>query len=303
MERLSIVGGKALKGTVSIGGCKNAGVAIIPAALLSRGECIIENLPRIDDIISYIDILKYMGVDCEFTDNNTLKIDSSNVRAVPSDSEAVKKIRASYYLVGVNLGLFGNAEVALPGGCNLGARPYDLHIKGFKALGSDVLVEYGMFKAHADKLCGATIYLDAASVGATINLMLAAVIADGVTVIENAAREPHIVDTANFLNILGAKIKGAGTNRIKIIGVPKLNGGKSYSIIPDQIEAGTFMIAAAATGGDVVVENIIPQHMESVSAKLIEMNCDVTYGDDWIRVCAEGKKLNAINIKAMYYPG
>ncbi|GHV41152.1 UDP-N-acetylglucosamine 1-carboxyvinyltransferase 2 [Clostridia bacterium] len=303
MGRLVITGGKPLIGEVTVSGSKNAAVAIIPAAILAKGECIIENLPKIDDIVSYIESLKNMGVTCEFVDEHTLKIDSTNVRSICSDSEAVKKIRASYYLVGVNLGLFNKAEVALPGGCNLGTRPYDLHLKGFAALGAAVDVKHGKITAFADKLTGSVIYLDTASVGATINIMLAAVLADGSTVIENAAKEPHIVDTANFLSMLGANIKGAGTSTIKITGVQSLSGGKTYAVIPDQIEAGTFMIAAAVTGGSVKVTNIIPQHMDSLSAKLSEMNCEVTSGDNWIKVDATKRPITAVNLKTMVYPG
>jgi len=301
MEQLVITGGNRLCGEVSIKGFKNAALAIIPATICARSECIIDNLPEIDDIRFYIDTLAEMNVECKYIDSNTLRIDSTNIKNVCADFESVKKIRASYYMLGALLGVFKQAEVALPGGCNLGSRPIDYHIKGFEALGAEVSVEHGIIRVKADKLTGSTIYLDFASVGATINIMLAAVFATGVTVIENAAKEPHIVDVANFLNILGAKVKGAGTDIIKITGVKNLHGGQ-YTIVPDQIEAGTFMIAAAATGGDITVTNIIPKHMDSLSAKLGEMGCKITEGDDFIRVVAD-KPLKATSVKTMCYPG
>ncbi len=301
MDKLVITGQKRLSGEVMISGAKNAAVAVIPAAIMSNDICIIENLPCIEDIECLVEILTNMGAECEFIEKQTLKIDSRNFKNIPANYEAVKKIRASYYLLGAMLGRFKEAEVAWPGGCNFGGRPIDQHIKGFEALGAEVKVENGMIKAKADKLVGNNIYLDMASVGATINIMLAAVFAEGKTVIENAAKEPHVVDTANFLNIMGANIKGAGTDVIRIEGVEELHGS-SYTIIPDQIEAGTYMIAGAITGGDVKVKNIIPKHMESLSAKLSEMGAEIEEGDDWIRVKTK-IPLKGVNVKTMYYPG
>jgi len=301
MKHFVITGGKKLCGDVYISGSKNAALAIIPAAVCSRDVCLIENLPDISDVYSYIDVLSKLGVRCELINKHTVRIDSTNINSYIADYESVKKIRGSYYLLGVLLGLFNKAEVAMPGGCNFGARPIDLHIKGFEALGAKVTIEHGMVKAEADKLRGANIYLDIASVGATINIMLAAIFAEGTTVIENSAKEPHIVDVANFLNSLGANIRGAGTDVIRINGAKKLHGSE-YTIIPDQIETGTFMIAGAITGGDVTVANIIPKHMESLSAKLREMNCKVTEGDDYIRVCSDGN-FTATHVKTIYYPG
>jgi len=301
MEQFIIKGKKPLKGEVHISGAKNAAVAIIPAALCADGVCVIDNLPNIQDVTSLIGAMSRLGVICSRVDDHTLRIDTRNVHSTRAVSESISKMRASYYIAGALLGRFKKVECALPGGCNFGSRPIDLHIKGFEALGATVQLEHGVLKAEAEKLVGAPIYLDIASVGATINIMLTAVYAEGTTTIENAAKEPHIVDTANFLNMLGANIKGAGTDVIRIVGVEKLRGCE-YTIIPDQIEAGTYMIAAAASGGDVVVNNLIPKHMDSLSAKLSEMNCDVTEGDDSIRVRAD-KPLNAVNVKTMYYPG
>jgi len=261
----------------------------------------LENLPDIDDVTSYYRALAKIGAKCEFKDRHTLVIDSHPINSYTAVCENIKKIRASYYLVGAFLGRFGRAEVLMPGGCNLGTRPIDYHVKGFEALGAKVVIENGIIKATAEELKGAHIYLDFASVGATVNIMLAAIYAKGVTTIENAAKEPHVVDCANFLNKLGARIKGAGTNVIKITGVKELSGGE-YTLIPDQIEAGTYMIAAAATRGDVTIKNIIPIHMDSVSAKLQEMNCKIHDGGDFIRV--EGpERLSAVNVKSMVYPG
>lgn len=301
MEHLIISGQKKLSGEVFISGAKNAAVAVIPAAIMSQGVCTIENLPSIEDVTSLVDTLDKIGAKCEFKNDNTLYIDSTNVNQFCATYDSVKKIRASYYLMGALLGRFKKAEVAMPGGCNFGTRPIDQHIRGFEALGANVKIEHGMVKIYADKLIGNHIYLDVVSVGATINIMLAAAMAEGVTVIENAAKEPHIVDTANFLNMIGANIKGAGTDVIRIVGVEKLHGAE-YMIIPDQIEAGTYMIAAAIAGGDVTVKNIIPKHMDSLSAKLQEMNCKIYEGDDYIRVVSDGN-LNSANIKTMAYPG
>lgn len=301
MSRLIINGQKKLEGHVYISGAKNAAVAIIPAAIISNDICVIENLPVIEDVIILSKAIEKIGASCEFRDEHTLIIDSRNIKSCYAAYDSIKKIRASYYLLGALLGRFKKAEVALPGGCNFGVRPIDQHIKGFEALGAKVTVEHGMIKAIASKLVGANIFLDVVSVGATINIMLAAVFAQGTTIIENAAKEPHVVDTANFLNMMGAKIKGAGTDVIRILGVENLHGAQ-YSIIPDQIEAGTYMISAAITHGDVTVHNIIPKHMDSLSAKLREMNCNVDEGDDFIRVIAKDK-LSSSNIKTMTYPG
>ena len=303
MEKIIINGRKPLKGDIYISGAKNAAVAILPAALLIDGSCRIENLPDIRDTRILEDTLTQLGAKVIFEDRNTVLIDSSGVNSHIASYEMIKSMRASYYLLGALLGRFGKAEVALPGGCNFGHRPIDQHIKGFEALGAKVSVEGGMIKLSADKLTGSQIYLDVISVGATINLMLAAVTAEGTTVIENAAKEPHIVDTANFLNAAGADIKGAGTDVIKIRGVEKLKGGQVHSIIPDMIEAGTFMIASAATDGDVTVKNIIPKHMESLSAKLQEMNINIEEGDDWIRVTGGNGTIRKANIKTLPYPG
>ena len=301
MEQLIINGGKTLKGTVNISGAKNAALAILPAVILAEGVSVIDNLPNIDDMAHLVEILENLGAVCTFIDENTLKIDSTGINKYRATYGSVKKIRASYYLLGALLGRFGVAEVAMPGGCNFGQRPTDLHIKGFKALGASADLKNGMNKLRADKLQGANIYLDVVSVGATINIMLAATRAEGLTVLENAAREPHVVDTANFLNMMGANIKGAGTDTIRITGVEKLSG-VNYTIIPDQIEAGTYMIAAAMTGGDITVNSIIPTHMDPLTAKLVEMGCAVTQGDDYIRVVAP-EKLQATNVKTRAYPG
>lgn len=302
MEKIVIHGQKALHGDVFISGAKNAAVAVVPAALLIEGTCRIENLPDIRDTRVLEDTLVQLGAVVTYEDNNTVLIDSSNINSCTASYDMIKSMRASYYLLGALLGRFGKAEVALPGGCDFGYRPMDQHIKGFEAMGASVTIEHGMIKLSADKLVGSQIYLDVVSVGATINLILAAVKAEGTTTIENAAKEPHIVDVVNFLNAAGANIKGAGTDVIKVKGVEKLDGSPVHSIIPDMVEAGTFMIAAAATGGDVTVKNIIPKHMESLTAKLIEMNVNVIEGEDWIRVVG-GDALQKANIKTLPYPG
>ena len=303
MSQIIVNGQKKLSGEVLISGAKNAAVAIIPAAIVSNDICVIENLPIIEDVIILSETLKKIGAKCEFKDNNhSLVIDSRGINSYYAGYEFIKKIRASYYLLGAMLGRFKRAEVAMPGGCDFGIRPIDQHIKGLKALGAKIAIEHGMIKASADKLIGTNIFLDVTSVGATINIMLAAVFAEGVTVIENAAKEPHVVDTANFLNMLGAKIKGAGTGMIRIYGVKNLHGAE-YPIIPDQIEAGTYMIAAAITNGNVTVNNIIPKHLDSLTAKLREMNCQIKEGGDFISVVAGPGKLKAVNIKTMTYPG
>lgn len=301
MDKLVITGQKRLHGEVMISGAKNAAVAIIPAAIMANDICIIENLPRIEDVECLVETMTNVGVECSFLDEHTLRIDSRNITNFAATYEAVKRMRASYYLLGAFLGRFKKAEVAMPGGCNFGSRPIDQHIKGFEALGASVRIEHGMIIANADKLVGTTVYLDVVSVGATINIMLASVFAEGTTTIENAAKEPHIVDTANFLNSMGANIKGAGTDVIRIAGVDKLHGS-TYMIIPDQIEAGTYMIAGAITGGDIKVRNIIPKHMESLTAKLTEMGAEIQEGDDWINIRAN-IPLKSVSIKTMAYPG
>ncbi len=302
MEKIVINGRRPLNGEVYVSGAKNAAVAVVPAALLIEGSCRIENVPDIKDTKILEETLSRLGAGITFEDKNTILIDSSGVNTYKASYEMIKSMRASYYLLGALLGRFGRAEVALPGGCDFGFRPMDQHIKGFEAMGAQVMIEHGIIKLSAEKLVGSQIYLDVVSVGATINLMLAAVRAEGTTTIENAAKEPHVVDVANFLNASGANIKGAGTDVIKIKGVQRLKGGAVHSIIPDMVEAGTFMIAAAATYGDVTVRNLIPKHMESLSAKLVEMNINIIEGEDWIRVAGDKKLLKA-NIKTLPYPG
>ena len=302
MDKLVIKGQNKLKGEVIISGAKNAAVAIIPAAIMADDVYIIENLPYIEDVKCLFATLSKMGAKCEYIDKHTLRIDSRNLENVSVTFEEVRKMRASYYLLGALLARYKKAEVAMPGGCNFGTRPIDLHLAGFAALGANVEVKGDIVKVEAEKLTGTSIYMDTVSVGATINIMLAATMAEGTTVIENAAREPHIVDAANFLNMMGAKIKGAGTDVIRIVGVEKLHGAQ-YTIIPDQIEAGTYMIAAAVTRGDVWVRNIIPKHMDSLSAKLIEIGVGVEESDDAIRIYSTGKEFKGTNVKTMAYPG
>ncbi|NLK69192.1 MAG: UDP-N-acetylglucosamine 1-carboxyvinyltransferase [Clostridiaceae bacterium] len=302
MEKLVINGLKRLKGEVSISGAKNAAVAILPAAILSDGICIIENVPDILDISILKNILHEIGAKITRINETSIQIDASGINSYTATNKEIGQLRASYYLMGALLGRFKKAVVTFPGGCDFGVRPIDQHIKGFEALGAKVEIEHGKVIINASKLVGAPVYLDVVSVGATINIMLAAVKAEGVTTIENAAKEPHIVDLANFLNAMGADIKGAGTDVIKIKGKRELKGGHTYTIIPDQIEAGTFMIAAAATRGDVLIKNIIPKHMESLTAKLQEMRVKVDSYDDSIRVsCRE--KIQKVNIKTLPYPG
>ncbi|MDO5516924.1 MAG: UDP-N-acetylglucosamine 1-carboxyvinyltransferase [Clostridium sp.] len=302
MERLVINGGNLLKGTVDINGAKNAAVAILPAAIMaSEGKCRIDNIPDIEDVHCLERILKSLGCDIVKIDNNTLEIDSMNVDNFDACTEDVRRMRASYYFIGALLSRFKRARVVLPGGCAIGVRPIDQHIKGFEALGAEVVIEHGAVNVKAEKLIGANIFFDVVSVGATINVMIAATLAEGMTTLENVAKEPHVVDVANFLNSMGADIKGAGTDVIRIKGVEKLKGC-AYSVVPDQIEAGTFMIAAAATKGDVYVRNVIPKHLESITAKLIEMGVTIEEGDDCIRVCVD-KPLKGVNIKTTPYPG
>ena len=303
MARYEIKGGNPLNGTVTISGAKNAAVAILPATLLVNGKCRIENVPYISDIQAMSHILHRMGAKITCPERHVLEIDCSEVRCTEPDAELVRKMRASYYLMGALLGRFGHAHVALPGGCNFASRPIDQHIKGFLALGADVddTDEYVALQPGEEGLQGGRISLDMASVGATVNIMLAATLIEGITVIENAAKEPHIVDLANFLNTMGARISGAGTDTIKIRGVRELKGG-TYTIIPDQIEAGTYMAAVTAAGGNVLVQNVIPKHMECISTKLQEMGARVIHYDDAIRVIRTGK-LRRSTVKTRPYPG
>ena len=301
MAQYIMNGGSPLVGEVAIGGAKNAALGILAAAIMTDEDVYIENLPDVKDINVMLEAIKAIGASVERLDRHSVRINASSVKDVLVDDEFIRKIRASYYFIGALLGKYRSAEVALPGGCNIGSRPIDLHLKGFKALGAEIDIESGRVKAHAIDLVAADIYLDTVSVGATINIMMAASLAEGRTVIENAAKEPHIVDVANFLNSMGADIKGAGTDVIRINGVKSLHGSR-YSIIPDQIEAGTFMCAAAITKGDITVKNIIPKHMEAISAKLMEMGCEVVEFDDAIRVIAKNNQ-KATNIKTLPYPG
>ena len=304
MTKYIVQGGKPLFGEVEISGAKNAAVAIIPAALLVDGVCRIENIPQISDVTMSLKILEQLGAGIRSINPHTVEIDCTHIHTTRTSYELSRKIRASYYLIGALLGRFGQAEVAMPGGCNFGGvRPIDQHVKGFTALGAKVVVEGGFIhaSAKAGHLKGANIYLDVVSVGATMNIMMAAVMAEGNTVIENAAKEPHIVDLANFLNSMGANIRGAGTDTIKIRGVERLTGG-SYAIIPDQIEAGTYMAAVAAAGGQVLVKNIIPKHMDCITAKLVEMGVEVEEKEDTLLV-RRTERLQKANIKTLPYPG
>ncbi len=303
MTKYIVQGGKPLFGEVEISGAKNAAVAIIPAALLVDGVCRIENLPQISDVTMSLKILEHLGAQIRTVNRHTVEIDCSHIHSTRTPYELARKIRASYYLIGALLGRFGKAEVTMPGGCNFGVRPIDQHIKGFTTLGAKVVVESGFIYAStaSGRLRGAHVYLDVVSVGATMNIMIAAAMAEGNTVIENAAREPHIVDLANFLNSMGANIRGAGTDTIKIRGVDRLRGG-SYAIIPDQIEAGTYMAAVAATGGQILIKNIIPKHMDCITAKLVEMGVEVEENEDTLLVRRNGP-LQKANVKTMPYPG
>ncbi len=301
MDNFVINGGHELFGEVNISGAKNAAVAIIPAALLAEDTVRIENIPKISDVQLIIEILSRMGAEIKVVNKNTLDINTTNITYQSIPYELTSHFRASYYLIGAMLGRFSKADVALPGGCDFGVRPIDQHVKGFKMLGAQVEIIDGVVCAKADKLVGTPVYMDVVSVGATINIMLAAVKARGLTVIENAAKEPHIVDLANFLNSMGADVRGAGTDVIKIRGVEKMHGC-TYSIIPDQIEAGTYMVAAAACGGDVLVKNVIPKHLESITAKLEEAGAEVIEYDDAVRV-TRFKELTKCNVKTMPHPG
>ena len=301
MEEYIIKGGRPLVGEVAIGGAKNAALGILAAAVMTDETVTIENLPDVRDINVLLQAIQGIGAYVERVDRHTVKINGSNIGSVNIDYEFIRKIRASYYLLGALLGKYKTAQVALPGGCNIGSRPIDQHIKGFRALGAKVTVDQGAINAKAKRLIGNHIYLDVVSVGATINIMMASCMAEGRTIIENAAKEPHIVDVANFLNSMGASIKGAGTDVIRITGVSRLHG-TVYSIVPDQIEAGTFMVAAAATKGDVLLKNVIPKHLEAISAKLIEIGAEVEEFDDAVRVIAK-KRLGSTHVKTLPYPG
>lgn len=301
MDQYVIKGGIPLVGEVEIGGAKNAALAILAAAIMTDETVTVENLPNVRDTNVLLQAMEEIGARVERLDYHTVKINSSGIGSYSVDYEYIKRIRASYYLLGAMLGKYKRAEVPLPGGCNIGSRPIDQHLKGFKALGADVKIEYGFIVAEAEHLRGSHIYLDVVSVGATINIMMAASMAEGNTVIENAAKEPHVVDVANFLNSMGANIKGAGTDVIRIKGVEHLHATE-YSIIPDQIEAGTFMFAAAVTKGDVTVKNVIPKHLEATTSKLLEIGCEIEELDDAVRVvCAKG--LKPTNVKTLPYPG
>ena len=302
MEKLVINGRRVLKGSVDINGAKNSAVAILPAAIMSsEGKCIIDNVPDIEDVHCLERILTSLGCTVNKLDNNTLEIDATDVTRVEACTSDVRRMRASYYFIGALLSRFKKAKVELPGGCPIGVRPIDQHIKGFEALGAKVTIEHGAVTVEAEKLHGANIFFDVVTVGATINVMIAATLAEGTTILENVAKEPHVVDVANFLNSMGADIKGAGTDVIRIKGVEKLTGC-NYSVIPDQIEAGTFMIAAVATKGDVTIKNIIPKHLEPIAAKLTEMGAIVEEGDDSVRVYVDGD-LKGVNVKTAPYPG
>ena len=296
-----ISGGVSLKGEVEISGAKNAAVAIIPATILSDGPCVIENIPSISDVSMIIRILYEMGAQVRMINKSTIEIDTTRITNPVVPYEMVRHMRASYYLLGALLGKFKNARVAMPGGCDFGVRPIDQHLKGFKSLGADYEIDHGMIDVHAESLIGSQIYFDMVTVGATINVMLAAVRAEGLTIIENAAKEPHIVDLANFLNSMGADIMGAGTDVIKIRGVSHLKGA-TYSIIPDQIEAGTYMAAAVATKGDILVKNVIPKHLESITAKLEKIGAEIEEFDDSIRVSMHGD-IQKSSVKTMPHPG
>ena len=301
MEQYIIKGGKALAGEVVIGGAKNAALGILAAAIMADEVVEIQNLPNIGDINVLLRAIEGIGSSVDRVDEHCVKINGKTISSIVVDDDYIRKIRGSYYLVGALLGKYKRTQVALPGGCNIGSRPIDQHIKGFEALGAQVVIQHGMVIAEAERLVGAHIYFDVSSVGATINVMLAACLAEGQTIMENVAKEPHVVDVANLLNSMGANIKGAGTDVIRINGVEKLHGSR-YSIIPDQIEAGTFMLAAAATRGDVVIRNVIPKHLEAITAKLVEMGVQIEEFDDAIRVVA-AKRLGHTHIKTLPYPG
>ncbi len=301
MEQYAIKGGNPLVGEVEIGGAKNAALAILAAAIMTDETVLIENVPDVRDTKVLLQAMESIGVMVDRIDRHTVKINAANIHSLVVEDDFIKKIRASYYFLGALLGKYRKAEVVLPGGCDIGCRAIDQHIKGFKALGAEVNIAHGLISAEAEKLKASHIYFDVVTVGGTINVMMAAAMAEGQTIIENAAREPHVVDVANFLNSMGANIKGAGTDVIRIRGVEKLHKSE-YTIIPDQIEAGTYMFAAAVTKGDVTVKNVIPKHLESISAKLLEMGCEVEESDDAVRVVAS-KRLTHTQVKTLPYPG
>ena len=301
MEQYIMKGGNPLVGEVTIGGAKNAALGILAAAIMTDEDVLIDNLPDVRDINVLLEAIEEIGARVERIDRHTVRINGGTIREVSVDDEYIRKIRASYYFIGAMLGKYKSAQVPLPGGCNIGSRPIDQHLKGFRALGAEVKIERGAVIAHAIDLVASHIYLDVVSVGATINVMMAATHAEGQTILENVAKEPHVVDVANFLNSMGANIKGAGTDTIRIRGVNKLHGTE-YSIIPDQIEAGTFMCAAAITRGDVMVKNVIPKHLEAISAKLLEMGCEVVEFDDAVRVVGKTNQKHT-DIKTLPYPG
>ena len=301
MEQYIIKGGNPLVGEVEIGGAKNAALGILAAAIMADEPVLIENLPDVNDINVMLEAIEGIGAMVQRIDRHTVKINGNTIGDFSIDYDYIKKIRASYYLLGALLGKYKRAEVALPGGCNIGSRPIDQHLKGFRALGADVDIEYGKIVAEAEELKGTHLYFDVVTVGATINVMMAAAMADGLTIMENVAKEPHVVDVANFLNSMGANIRGAGTDVIKIRGVKSLHKAE-YSIIPDQIEAGTFMFAAAATRGDVTVLNVIPKHLDATISKLVDIGCEVEEFDDAVRVVAKGR-LTSTQVKTLPYPG
>lgn len=301
MEKLVINGGNALSGEVVISGAKNAAVAIIPATILVKGVCVLENIPDIKDVNVILDMLAKLGAKVEKLNETTVKIDATKLDTYMVQKELASRMRASYYLLGALSGRFKKASVPLPGGCNFGIRPIDQHVKGFESLGCKIGIKSGSVEVDAENLHSGHIYFDKVSVGATINIMIASVLAPGTTILENCAKEPHVVDVANFLNSMGANIKGAGTDTIKITGVDELHGG-TYGVIPDQIEAGTYMFAAAATRGNVLIKNVIPKHLEAITSKFVEMGVKVDEGDDEIRIDASGT-LKKINVKTLPYPG
>ena len=301
MEQYVIKGGNPLYGEVEIGGAKNAALAILAAAIMTDETVTIDNLPNVRDINVLLQAIEEIGAHVERVDIHKVKINGSFIRGVNVDNEFIRRIRASYYLIGALLGKYKHAEVALPGGCDIGSRPIDLHMKGFRSMGADIDIAHGLVIARAKELKGTHIYMDKVSGGATINIMMAAAMADGKTVIENAAKEPHVVDVANFLNSMGANIRGAGTDVIRIVGVEKLHATE-YSVIPDQIEAGTFMFAVAATGGNVLVKDVIPKHLEATTAKLLEVGCQVEEFDDSVRVISDGH-LKHTQVTTLPYPG
>ncbi len=301
MEKFVIKGGSPLVGEVEIGGAKNAALAILTAAIMTDETVLVENIPDVSDINVMLEAVSVIGATVERIDRHTVRLNGGTIGSVSVDYEFIKKIRASYYLLGALLGKYKRAEVPLPGGCNIGSRPIDQHLKGFRALGATVDIRHGVIVASAEDLHGAHIFMDMVSVGATINIMMAAALARGNTIIENAAREPHVVDTANFLNSMGANIKGAGTDVIRIRGVEKLHR-TSYTIVPDMIEAGTYMFAAAATRGDILIKNVIPKHLEAMTAKLMEIGCDIEEFDDAVRVSSKDR-LGRTHVKTLPYPG